>query len=295
MSKFLKIALLSSLCFSVANASQDDRLKDALERLAQPKVSLESSYMSEADIKGHSGGFAVSKNKIEINNIYAGFSYTNRSFKWDHVADLPFGDGVSDPIKQMHSIKVDARLPYRINDNWFMLSSVNAKSSFEDNMDESYSFGASSFASYKIDEDHTIQMGAFINYHSVSTLVLPILSYSYRAAYRDGFKFVLGFPRTYVGYHLSREALVSFGMIYSQNVTKLSNSSVVRKGGFVETSDFLANIGLKYELTNSLELQADLLYGLEREFIMYNSNGNSKKSYDIESSIGAGLKVVYTF
>ncbi len=295
MRLFSKFALIFSFCFAIVSASQDTKLKDSLERMAQPKVSLETSYISDSEIKGSTGSFETVKNKISINNFFAGFSYTNRTFNWSNIEDLPFGDKVNKPIKEMHTLKLDARFPFKINDKWFMLSSLTLTSSFEDSMDDSYSVGAYSFASYKFDDEHTFQIGAFANYHPITTMALPIVSYSYRATYRDGFKFVFGFPRTYVGYHLNRDTLISFGTIYSQSVVKLGNSSVVQKRGFIETKDYMSNIGISYDFTKDFQIQADILYGLKREFIMYNSDGNSKETHEVGSAIGANLRVVYTF
>lgn len=295
MRDFLKYTLICSLCFGLLSANQDEKLKDSLERMAQPKVSLETSYISDSEIKGSSGSFTSIKDKVSINNFFAGFSYTNTTFKWSKLEDLPFGDKVNKPIDEMHTLKLDARLPYKINDKWFMLSSISLTSSFEDSVDESFSYGAYSFASYKLDDEHTFQVGAFANYHSISTLIMPIVSYSYRATHRDGFKFVFGFPRTYVGYHLNRDTLLSFGTIYSQSVVKLSNKSVVQKNGFIETTDYMSNIGIAYDFTKDFKIQADILYGLKREFIIYNSSANSKETHKVKSALGANLRIVYTF
>jgi len=295
MRVILKVSLIYSLCCALLSASEDTQIKDSIERMSQPKVSLETTYISDSDISGSSGSFESTKNKISINNFFLGFSYTTRTFKWSKIEDLPFGDKVNKPIERSHTIQLDARLPYKINEKWFILNSLSLKSSFEDTMDDSYSVGIFSFASYKFDDEHTFQMGAFANYHPTTTMVLPIVSYSYRAMHRDGIKFVFGFPRTYVGYHLNRDTLISFGTIYSQSVVKLSNSSVIERGGYIETMDYMSNIGISYDFTKDFKIQADILYGLKREFTMYNSDGDSQETHEVDSALGANLRVVYTF
>lgn len=294
MKLFFKTSFALFLLFSTLDA-KEPLLKGSLERMVEPKISLESSYISDSNIKGSAGGYEVAKNSISVNNAFLGLKYTNRTFIWDNVAELPFGDGVSNPIEQMHTIKIDAKLPYKIDEKWFLVSSISATSSFEDDMKDSYSAGIFSFASYKFDDEHTMQMGAFANYHPITSLALPIVSYSYRARHQDGFKFVLGFPRTYVGYHLNKSTLLRLGMIFSQSVVKLSDESVVSKSGYLETKDYMSNFGVSYDLNKELKIQADVLYGLQREFTIYDSNGDSQNTYTVESSLGVNFKIVYLF
>lgn len=172
--------------------------KGLLERITQPKFSLESSYLSHANIRGSEGSVEVHKNTLKINNDIIGFTYSNWAFSWDNIQDLPFGDKKTSPIKEMHAFKININAPYFVNDKWFILSSASLRSSFEKSMNGSYGAGLFSFASYKVDKNHAIQMGAFANYHRVSTLVLPVISYSYRARRYDGLQVVLGFPLTYI-------------------------------------------------------------------------------------------------
>jgi|GEM_PF-882132 len=298
-----KIIVASFFFVSLSLLAQESEIADKgklkkglLERMVQPKVSLDSSYLSDADVKDAAGGsVAVTKNRIQLNNAIGGISYTNWSFLWNNVAGLPFGNGVDAPIKQMHSLKLNANIPYFINENWFLLTSLSLNTTFEKEMKDSYGAGIFTFASYKIDEEHSIQMGAFANYHPVSTLALPVISYSYRARQTDGFQVVLGFPRAYVGYFINDATLVRGGMIFSQSVIKLSDESVVEKSGYIEAKDYMSNFGLTYELTPSFTIDADILYSLKRDFIIYNSAGDEQQSYSIDPSFGLNLRLRYLF
>ncbi|MCJ7765646.1 MAG: hypothetical protein MUP09_06870, partial [Thiovulaceae bacterium] len=211
----MKFLLFLIMLFSYTLSAQELLKKEGLQKMIQPKVSLQTAYLSDAALSGYDGSVEVVKNSLAINNKLAGFSYTNWAFKWNKLAGLPFGDGVHSPIEQMHSFKANANIPYFISEKWFLLTSVSAKSTFEKETDNSYGAGLFSFASYKISDEHAIQFGAFANYHPISTLALPVISYSYRARQSDGFKFILGFPRTYVGYHVREETLIRFGVIFS--------------------------------------------------------------------------------
>jgi len=288
--KFLLFIILPLLLYA-----QKPLKKAGLEKMIQPKVSLESAYISDASLDGYNGSVSVTKNRLSINNKIAGFSYTNWAFKWSNLKDLPFGDGKHNPLAQMHSFKLNFNIPYFINENWFILSSISLKSTFEKETQNSYSRGIFSFASYKINENNAIQFGAFANYHPVSTLALPVISYSYRARQSDGFKFILGFPRTYVGYHINEDTLLRFGIIFSQSLIRLSNASIVQPSGFVEAQDYMSNIGVSYELNKNLNIQSDLLYSLKRDFTIYGQDGSELNNYSIKPSLGVNFKISYVF
>ena len=63
--------------------------------------------------------------------------------------------------------------------------------------------------------------GLFWSYHPISTMVLPVISYSYRARQTDGLQVILGFPRAYVAYFINGSLLLRSGMIFSQSLIKL--------------------------------------------------------------------------
>lgn len=269
--------------------------KTLLERIIEPRLSLESAYLSAAKVKGTQSGLSVAKNSIKINNEIVGISYTNWTFNWDTVSALPFGDGIHAPIEQMHSVKVNLNLPYRVNEKWFLLTSLSANSTFEKETSGSYGAGLFSFASYAINKDHTLQLGAFANYHPIRTLALPVVSYSYRSRQRDGLQAVLGFPRSYLGYHQNSALLYRLGMLFSQSVIKLGESSTLSRSGYIEAKDYMANVGITYDISSHFNLQTDLLYSLKRNFTLYDAGGVQLQKHAIEPSLGANIKLIYLF
>lgn len=290
-----KIAMMLCVCVGALSALDKGLDKDVLERIVRPKLSFENSYISDASVSGAEGSVSVKKNTIRLNNQIIGVSYSNWAFDWSDVGSLPFGNGVDNPIEEMHSIRVNATLPYKVNEKWFWLSQLSLNSTFEKEMDDSYGAGFFSFASYKLDEDHSIQIGAFANYHPITTLAMPVMSYSYRAKKRDGFQLILGFPRAYAGYFINSQTLLRTGIIFSQSVIKLADDSTLQKGGYVEAKDYMGNIGVVHELSDDFRLESDLLYSIKRDFILYDDGGVEQQSYSIEPSFGFNLRLRYLF
>jgi len=287
--------LLLFLFLYLSVFAQEESKKAGLEKMIQAKVSLQSTYLSEAKLDGYEGSAKVDKNRVSINNKIIGFSYTNWGFDWNNLNDLPFGNGVDKPIEQMHSFRLNANIPYFVDENLFILTSLSVKSTFEAESSDSYGAGFFSFASYKVDEEHAIQFGFFANYHPISTLAMPVISYSYRAKESDGFKFIFGYPRTYVGYHIDRKTLLRYGVVFSQSVIRLSDLSAIESSGFIEAKDYMSNVGISYELNPSFSIESDLLYSLKRDFIIYSKDGDELDTHSIEPSFGVNFKITYLF
>lgn len=293
---FLILVLFMNLDAEQIKVEPAEKLKKGLlERMVEPKVSLNSSYLSDANVESSKGSVSVFKNTLQLNNAIGGISYTNWSFLWDNLAELPFGNGVDSPIEQMHSVKLNLNIPFFLSDKWFLLTSISANTTFEKEMKDSYGAGMFAFASYKLDEDHSIQLGAFANYHPIASIALPVISYSYRGRKTDGFQLVLGFPRAYVGYFLKSDTLLRGGMIFSQSVIKLSDASSVEEAGYIEAEDYMGNIGIVHDFTSRLTLDTDILYSLKRDFTIYNSAGDEQNSYSIKPSLGISLRLKYIF
>jgi len=247
------------------------------------------------DAQIDNGSAEVFKNTLQINNEIVGLSYSNSKYKWKNVEGLSFGNGVEDPIEEIHSIKLNANVPYPISKKLFLLTSLAVTSTYEKEMDNSYGVNLFSFASYRMTDDHAIQFGGFANYHPTTTLVMPVVSYSYRASAKDGYKLILGFPRSFISYVVSDDLILRSGYIYSQTLARLSNNSLIQKSGFMESKDSLLNFGVNYKIMEKLELQTDVVYGLKREVVFYDSSAREIAVNDFEKGFGGIIKLVYRF
>jgi hypothetical protein len=287
-----RIILFLMMC-ALPLTAEEER-PSLLQQIAQPKVTFQSDYLSDAKFEDYEGSVKTYKQKIQINNAFGGISYSRWDFDWDQENDLPFYRGKT-PIESMQSIKINANLPVPINDKWFMLNSINVNATFEKEINDAFGAGIFSFFSYKLDGEHTFQLGAFANYHPVKSLVLPVLGYTYRLRADDGLTMVLGFPRTYIGYYLSPDLLLNAGMIYSQAVIRLADDSGIEPEGYSEAKDYQSNIGLRYTVNEKFEISANFLYAFKRDFRIYDRNENEVDSYSIEPSAGAMIKLKYLF
>lgn len=263
-----------------------------MERFIQPKITFQTDYLSDAGFEGFDASVQTTKTKLSLNNAIGGISYSHWNFQWKNPNTLPFYKGKT-PIKSMQRLKLYANIPYFINDKWFMLSGISLNATYEEEYEESFGGSVFSFFSYKFNEEHAFQMGAFANYHAVKTLALPVVGYTYRIRQTDGFSLALGFPRAYLGYNINPKLLLNAGMIFSQAVIRLADDSGIENRGYVEAKDYESNIGFRYTWKKHLEISADVLYTLKRDFTIYNNSANELSSYSIKPSFGAIIKLRY--
>jgi hypothetical protein len=138
-------------------------------------------------------------------------------------------------------------------------------------------------------------MGLFGGYHPVRLLIFPMLSYSYRTNQKDGIQAVIGFPNTYIGYHINSDTLIRLGALFSNSLIRLSNDSPIEQEGFAEFQDYMGSLGVTYEFNNKVKFMGDLLYALKRDLTIYNKDATELESYEIEPSAGVMFKIILKF
>jgi hypothetical protein len=266
-----------------------------LERMARPQFSLQSDWLAASKIEGSEGSVRTSKQRLRVSTGFGGLAYTRWYFHWNDEQTLPFYRGKA-PIEQMQRVKAYGNYYRRLSPEWSTLVMLNLNATFEKELDgDALGAGVLGFFSYRLDGDHSVQMGAFANYHPVTTLALPALGYSYRARADDGLQMVLGFPRAYIGYHAAPGWLVRTGFVYSQAVIRLSEHSGIEPAGYAEASDYQASAGVRTTFKKQWELSADLLYAFRRDMDIYDRRARRIDSYRIKPSPGAMLKLTYAF
>lgn len=271
-----------------------DKKPSFLENITQPKISFQTDFLSDANFDGFDASLKTYKQNIQVNNDIFGVSLSRWDFDWNNEASLPFYKGKT-PISSMQRFRIYANLPVFLNDKWFMLNAISVNATYEKEYANSFGAGIVSFFSYKVNKEHAIQIGAFANYHPAKTLALPVLGYTYRIRETDGLSVLLGFPRAYVAYHINEALLFNAGMIYSQAIIRLADDSGIEERGYVEAKDYQANVGVRYEFNEHLELSTDLLYTFKRDFTIFNHDADELESYGIDSSAGVIVKLKYLF
>lgn len=287
-----KIILALTFTFILAVQAEEKLLP---QKMIVTRVNYESIYLSDSSVADGDGSVRVYQNQLQVNHDIFSLQYSHWKFDWDQLQSLPFGDGLHNPISQIHAFSASVHRTKKIDDQWSYLALLSLKSSFEKETEDSFGVNLLGYASYRLSDEHSIQIGGFANYQPTEILALPVISYSYRERYKEGWQFVLGFPRTHVGYHIDEKTLLRLGMMFSQSLVRLSDESVIQRGGYVEAKDYISNLGITYELNKHFSLSTDLLYTLKREFIIYDASANEVQDNTIKNALGANVRLVYRF
>lgn len=270
---------------------------DAISKILQPKLIIDTSFLDYAKFNGSSGGYAQDTTKVEVSNLLFSLEYERLHFDWQNVDKLPFGDGHSTPIEQIQRISIFGRAPYRLGEGKLIFSGIGLTSGFEKELSDTITVEGFSFFSKDYSAKDSWQLGGYFKYHPVGTIILPIFEYTHNKdnPERTGMYGHLGFPITQLGYYFSSKIRTDFGAVYRNAIAKLSNDSVISPAGFTYISSWRGEWAWYYMATKTLELKAALKYTLTRTIINYTSDYKKIDEYTVNNSVGAGIGLIYNF
>ncbi len=259
-------------------------------------IEFGAAYVGPANFKGKNGevgGYSASV-ATSLSNLNFGYQYL--SFGWDQVNDLPFGNGKDDPWEHFHSASVGYEYSEMADKRWGYFAGINVTSQFEKEI--SGSFGATGFAGmvFNIPESNLIfQTGGVLSYNEVEITVMPLVGLEWNPGAKSGFSATLGVPATEVSYHYGPMAYVSLGLTMDGGVYRLSDDSTVEKEGYLEVESYSALLALGIELVENCEIQVGGLYLFNRDFTLYNKDGDNERTYGLDEALGMFLNVSLKF
>jgi len=157
-------------------------------------VNVWAGYLGEAGVGGGQVGVASAHARIS----YQGFSffYQRSAYYWDNLAGVPFGNGKDDPWENLQVASLGYRLGGKINKDWGWFGSLRIYSALESEMDDSFGVGAMGGAHYRINGQWSLLLGVAGRYHSMESLVLPMVGFAWYEQAPQGFSAQIGFPRS---------------------------------------------------------------------------------------------------
>jgi len=88
MKQLILLLLIWPFCLSA-----EEKNPSLLEKMTQPKITLQSDYLSDANFEGFDASVQTYKQKIQVNNEMFGVSYSRWDFDWGNADSLPFYKG----------------------------------------------------------------------------------------------------------------------------------------------------------------------------------------------------------
>lgn len=261
----------------------------------KPKVEVEHRFLNSTGLQNEGGQFAFGADKIAVSNVFASVSYERWQLNWKDVDQLPFGDGTSSPVEQMHSLRVGLRYMHRHNEKLLWLNSVGLGATYEKEQHDSLSYSLFSMWIQQLEDGWAISYGAAMSYHPVNTRVMPVAGFSYRMHQPNGWSGLLGYPRSYIAYGLSPQWLLSAGVVNNMIMAKLAEKSQIAADGYGEINAWQGDLALKYQPATHWSIETSLRYSPKYEFTVFDADGRRDATYQMEPTWGAALGLSYQF
>lgn len=299
--KPLSCLCLCILLMGLPNASfASEALRQVYTSSKNPfNVATGGHHYAEADIDGSSGGYSVTEYSASFEWKWLGFSYTGREYDWDNVSALPFGNGADEPWETLHTLTLGANFDGSFNKTWGWFAGATIKSSFEEEIDDSFSGIAQAGFIYQLADDWRVHLGIVGVVSQDDPKVLPFVGINYRSLKDLGWALSFGFPATYASYRFNEIIALRAGAAISANQYRLADNSTVAQKGYLEEEEL--TFGLYADITPKLFGIEHLLlsigaeYVTMRELTIYDSSYDKIREKDVDDTFGGFVRLQYTF
>lgn len=289
------LVLIGCQCLPIMAVSANNQDSLADQALA---VKLEVDYSSLQGIElNRGGGYDLLHSKIKLGNFLASLSHERFAVKWKKQDDLPFANGHTNPLAHVERYHLEVNIPYRLNDKQMWLGHIGAEWAYEKQQDKALSLQGYLLYSDKWGAESTWQLGAYLNYHPVETVVLPIVEYTYNYPFKNksGYYGHLGFPKTQLGYFLNPKLRTDIGFVYHQATVQLAQNSVIEAGGFFQSKNWRANWQTYYAVNKQLEVRFGLDLSVSNKLVLHDSRYKKVAHHYADNGAGMHLGISYQF
>jgi len=260
------------------------------------QLRLIGSGVSSAGVHGSGAEVSVTGLKGLVGYRDFFFTYERQDYSWNGAGMLPFGDSVSDPWETLHSMSLGYARQGRINSSWSYFAAGSVMALFEEQMQDSYGFGAAAGATYAYSPALKFTLGAGFAYHEIRTTALPVVGLSWNKGAPTGLSVSVGYPDTHLSYRFSpRWAIRSRIVQFNRDIFRLSDDSAVERKGYLERRDLMADLGLEFTPVKNMSVTLAPRYYFSRELVIYDRNGDNKRTFDVADGWGGLLSVSYLF
>lgn len=263
-------------------------------------IQLSASYTSAANFQKNGKDLEcevkVLSSSAAISIMDFNITYTNDSYSWDKLNGMPFGNKTKDPWKNLHSISAGYNRSDMLNDQWGYFWGANVSSEFEKEMSDSYSgVGYAGFIYDMPKMNLVFRFGGGASYNEIETTAMPVIGIDWNSNAPVGLSASIGMPETKISYRFDPQNALVLSLTGESGVFRLADDSTAASKGYFESESYGGMLAYIFQPTKRCQVTAGATYYLDRQYNIYDRNGENKKEYDLDNAVGGFVSASFQF
>lgn len=255
-------------------------------------LNASSSFNGSTDVDGTNGEVATA-----IYHVMGGGEHFIVDLKrTDYDFDGAYGVN-GDPWDSLNRIFLDLRDEGQFNAQLGYFAGLGYAMGFEEDihLSENYSLMPRAGLSWNFGDGIKAFFGAAANLNEADNKFLPVLGVQFGKDADLGWSGSVAYPATRVLYRPS-ETLAFEGVFLTVKETyQLADDSKVASEGFVMEESYGVSAGIIYTPVKMLNIRAGVQSFFDREYTLYDRDGDEFASYDTDPSLGGYVTVGLAF
>ena len=207
------------------------------------------------------------------------------AYDWTEPGDIIFSSG-HDPWDNLYSAELGLNYSHHWNQSWSGLAGVVLGAEWEEDMEDSFSYGGYMGFMYRTDFNLCWIVGVSFFQKPEETFFFPIFGAAWNQGEpgesRAGWSASLGIPETEIRYSFNEIFDIYCNVEMDIDVYRLKDDSEVSPSGLVEMSGFTGGLFLDIRPMKPLSISLGVMHRFEREWEIQNNNGDTVQNVDIE-------------
>lgn len=240
------------------------------------------SHSTSADIDGSSGDMSSTTYGLMGGNDYFTLGYKSTDYSYSGNGFQPFDD--------LSLLFGDAHYEDMFTNSVGYFIGAELTFGWEDDvhLSDDYSFRPRAGLNFVVNQDVTLLLGGKVNFNEADDKFTPILGLKYRDPSDMGFYALIGYPQTDIQYRFNNYfAAVGSLTAVNQDVYQLADDNKIARKGYVMEDSYNAKAGIVLTPMQSFTINAGVDLALDRDYDLYNSNGDKISTYSTDPALGA--------
>jgi len=292
------VKCLVSVALILTTASQTWSSQAESEEIASIEMSASYTGASSFDNNGKDlgGEVEIFSASAAISVMDFNITYKNDSYSWDKLKAVPFGNKKDEPWENLHSISMGYNRSGMLNQRWGYFAGANISSEFEKEISDSYSGVGYAGFTYDMPERNLVfRFGGGASYNEIETTGLPVIGIDWNSRAPVGLSASIGMPETKIAYRFDPQNALVLSLTGEGGVFRLADDSTVESKGYFESESLGGMVTYIFQPVKHCQITVGATYYLDRQYNIYDENGENKKEYDLDNAAGGFVSASFLF